>query len=197
MDATFCVIDRSGSMANCIDDTIGGFNTFLSDQPPNDLMSIYLFDNEVSELARLKKVSEIEPFNKTNYHPRGGTALLDAMGKAIKVASNCTADNITMVILTDGDENSSKTYTKAHINDLIDDRKRQGWKFVFLAANQDAIETGATLGIPEDSAMTYGVENTQEAFESLSSALSRARSGETDGVQFTRVERASSCPVGP
>ena len=197
MEATYCVIDRSGSMANCLDDTIGGFNTFLADQPKESLMSIYLFDNEVIELTRLKKVSEIEPLNKTNYRPRGGTALLDAMGQAIKVASNCTADNITMVFLTDGAENSSRTYTKAHINDLIEDRKRQGWKFVFLAANQDAIQTGATLGIPEEASLTYGVEQTQEAFQCLSSAIQRSRTDGNQGVQFTKMERASSCPAGP
>lgn len=197
MEATYCVIDRSGSMANCLDDTIGGFNTFLADQPKESLMSIYLFDNEVTELTRLETVSKIEPLNKTNYRPRGGTALLDAMGQAIKVASNCTADSITMVFLTDGAENSSRTYTKAHINDLIEDRKRQGWKFVFLAANQDAIQTGATLGIPEEASLTYGVEQTQEAFECLSSAIQRSRTDGNQGVQFTKMERASSCPAGP
>lgn len=196
MDAIFCVIDRSGSMANCIDDTIGGFNTFLADQPPDSLITTYLFDNEIIELYRLKKASEAEPLNKTNYRPRGGTALLDAMGRAIKVASKCEADNITMVFLTDGAENSSVKYTEAHINDLIDIRKRDGWKFVFLAANQDAIRTGSSLGIPAEASLTYGAENTQEAFRCLATAMQRCRTGETPCVQFTETERTSSCPAG-
>lgn len=196
MDAIFCVIDRSGSMADCIDDTIGGFNTFLSDQPKNSLMTTFLFDNEINELYRFRKASEVEPLNKTNYRPRGGTALLDAMGQAINVASNCAARTITMVFLTDGVENSSVKYTSTQINDLIDNRKRRGWKFVFLAANQDAIQTGSSLGIPAEASLTYGAENTQEAFRCLTRAMQRCRTGETPCVQFTETERTSSCPAG-
>jgi len=195
MEGIYCVIDRSGSMANCLDDTIGGFNTFLKEQPPDALMTTFLFDNEVQELYRCRQVSKVEPLTPSTYRPRGGTALLDAIGHAMKVASNCTADNVTMVILTDGAENSSKYYTKTAIRDLVDLHHREGWKFIFLAANQDAILAGGELGIPEHSSLTFNTDNIKDVFRCASNAIQRTRTGETQEVEFSQVERAASCPM--
>ena len=192
---TICVIDRSGSMAFCLDDTLGGFNTFLADQPKESKITTFLFNNEVHKFHDNVKIEDAEHLTKTNYRPSGGTALLDAIGFAIKYAND--EKDVTMVILTDGAENSSQTYTKQHVNDLIDDRKARGWNFVFLAANQDAIKTAGGIGISEGSALTFDPNNTQDAFECLTSAVSRMRKGETQDVQFSQLERTVSCPNGP
>ena len=194
-EGIFCVIDRSGSMASCLNDTIGGFNTFLMNQPPNARMTTFLFDNEVQEMYRCRQVSNVEPLTPSTYRPRGGTALLDAMGYAMKIASNCVCDTVTMVILTDGAENSSKKYTKSAIRDLVELHHQEGWKFVFLAANQDAILAGGELGIPEHSSLTFNVDNVREVFTSVSDAIERTRTGETQEVEFSQLERSVSCPM--
>ena len=185
----YCLIDRSGSMANCVDDTIGGFNTFLKEQNSETMLSITLFDNEITHLYT-KKVCDIEPLNKTTFVPRGGTALLDAIGHTIK--SVPAGEVPSIVILTDGFENSSKRYTKLHINDLIEEKKKMNWTFVFLAANQDAIESAGEIGIPESSALTFDSKNVVSAFRSASHALERKRTGETQDVVFTQFERERS-----
>ena len=195
MEGIYCVIDRSGSMASCLDDTIGGFNTFLKEQPPESLMTIFLFDNEVQEMCRCRQVSKVEPLTPSTYRPRGGTALLDAIGHAMKVASNCVTDNVTIVILTDGDENSSRNYTQKSIKDFVDIRRREGWKFIFLAANQDAILAAGELGIPEHSSLTFNTDNIKDVFRCASNAIQRTRTGETQEVEFSQVERAASCPM--
>jgi hypothetical protein len=96
----------------------------------------------------------------------------------------------TIVILTDGFENTSKKYTKLHINDLITEKKNLGWNFVFLAANQDAIQSAGELGIPEGSALTYDNGSVSSAFRSASHAIERMRTGETPKVEFTQQERS-------
>lgn len=182
----YCVLDRSGSMADCLTDTIGGFNTFLKEQDPDTVLSLTLFDNEINQVYK-KAVGDIEPLNTKTYVPRGGTALLDAIGHVIK--SVPIDETPSIVILTDGFENSSKKYSKLHINDLIEEKKKAGWTFVFLAANQDAIQSASELGISENSALTFDTRNVCGAFRAVSCGLKRQAAGETQGVCFSEEER--------
>ena len=128
------------------------------------------------------------------YRPSGGTALLDAIGTTITdVARETHHIPPTIVILTDGCENASTKYTQSHINDLIKlYKEKDNWNFVFLAANQDAIQVGNQMGIPEESAMTFSPDTVQQAFEGLSSALGRQQTGEDEHVTFTGLERQAS-----
>jgi hypothetical protein len=187
--AVYCLIDRSGSMASCVDDTIGGFNTFLQSQSPETIVSLTLFDNEITPLYT-KKALEADLLTTETFVPRGSTSLLDAIGHVIK--SVPSGEVPTIVILTDGFENTSKKYTKLHINDLITEKKNLGWNFVFLAANQDAIQSAGELGIPEGSALTYDNGSVASAFKSASNAIERLRTGETQKVQFTQEERSQA-----
>lgn len=191
------VLDRSGSMYSCLDDTLGGFNSFKNEQEDGTLMTLITFGSDITKVYEKEKVEEAQDLSKKNYKTTGSTALMDAIGFAIKLGDEapccCTPQPKTMVILTDGLENSSKKYTKAHINDLITDRRNRGWEFVFLAANQDAIVTGQQIGIPEEAALTFSqTDSTQDAFMSAASAILRCSTGETKNVSFVPVERQRS-----
>ena len=193
MSHIYFVLDRSGSMASCVDDTIGGFNTFIDNQKKDNTeayMSLYLFDNEYTSLYENKLISEVSNLDTNIYVPRGSTSLLDAIGCTIKTAEK--TDNNIIVILTDGFENTSKTYTKCHVKDLIEMKEHMGWNFVFLAANQDAISTAQSLGINSNGAMTFDQGCLHEAFEGLSAAVSRKATGKDSNVQFTGFERSAS-----
>ena len=193
MSHIYFVLDRSGSMASCVDDTIGGFNTFIDNQKKDNTeayMSLYLFDNEYTSLYENKLISEVSNLDTNIYVPRGSTSLLDAIGCTIKTAEK--TDNNIIVILTDGFENTSKTYTKSHVRDLIEMKEHMGWNFVFLAANQDAISTAQSLGINSNGAMTFDQDCLHEAFEGLSAAVSRKATGKDSNVQFTGFERSAS-----
>ena len=89
MSHIYFVLDRSGSMASCVDDTIGGFNTFIDNQKKDNTeayMSLYLFDNEYTSLYENKLISEVSNLDTNIYVPRGSTSLLDAIGCTIKTA---------------------------------------------------------------------------------------------------------------
>ena len=63
---------------------------------------------------------------------------------------------VLFVVLTDGEENSSRRYSQMMIADRIEhQRKKYGWEFVFLGANQDAIMTARGPPIPTRAAMSY------------------------------------------
>ncbi len=191
------LLDRSGSMDNCLADTIGGFNAFVREQAPKSTMSLYLFNNSFEIVYENKKIKDVEKLNISTFRPRGGTALLDAIARTIdQVEQNNTQrwadlDEVgnVIVILTDGDENSSTKYTKKEINDMISSKQAQGWKFVFLAANQDAIKSANDIGISRGAAIDFDTANMCEVMRSVSSAVSRCVTGETQDIVFTQEER--------
>jgi uncharacterized protein YegL len=167
------ILDRSGSMDSCLDDTIGGFNAFVREQIPiGGTLTLVLFDHEYTSVYSRKPINEVEPLTRETFMPRGSTALMDAIGRTIK--DNWSRNRPTVVILTDGQENSSHQYTKAHIKDLIEERQREGWTFVYLGANQDAFAEAGGLGIASCTTVNYDTRRTPDAFRALSTAMSQA-----------------------
>jgi Mg-chelatase subunit ChlD len=184
MDRIF-ILDRSGSMESCWDDTIGGFNAFLNEQKQHGgTMTLIQFDHEYLVSYETKPIAEVEPLSRETFKPRGSTALFDAIGKAIKTVKTATIPLV--IIFTDGHENASKEYTKAHINDLITERTKDGWEFVYLGANQDAFAVGAGLGIAPGATMSYDANKTPQAFAALSAAVSCRASGQTQTVDLSQ-----------
>jgi len=164
------LLDRSGSMEVCRDDTITGYNSFVESQKEfGGTMSLYQFDHEVLCVYENVPIENVEPLTLDTFEPRGGTSLLDAMGYILKKSF---PDGTVVIILTDGDENSSHTYTSAHIKDLIDMRQTQNdWKFIYLGANQDVITNATRLGIRTSS--SFDTQRTSEMFATLSPLVSR------------------------
>jgi hypothetical protein len=169
------LLDRSGSMETCWDDTIGGYNSFISDQAVfGGTVTLVQFDHEYSVTYNQKPIGEVVPLNRTTYQPRGSTALLDAIGRTIKAWTS--PDAPTIIVLTDGVENSSQHYTKGHIKDLIESKTKDGWTFVYLGANQDAFSEAGSIGIGPTCTMNFDGANTPDAFTRLSAAMSQQAS---------------------
>ena len=174
------LLDRSGSMETIADDTIGGFNAFVKDQKEfGGTLSLYLFDHEILCSYQHTDITKVPLMDNKTFQPRGSTALNDAIGNIIKSQAIPEDPSITVkfVILTDGMENASTTYTSAHIKDLIDAQTKKGWDFMYLGANQDAFTVAETMGIARQNAMTFDVHNTPEAFRSLSATMSQQARG--------------------
>ena len=117
---------------------------------------------------------------------RGTTALLDAVGDAIKHIKNIhkyareedRPQKTLFVITTDGMENSSFKFSYKDIKRLIERQKERGWEFVFLGANIDAAEVAEHIGIDRDDAVDYHADSkgTQKAYRAMSMRMSMARS---------------------
>ncbi len=188
------ILDRSGSMWETIDDTIGGFNSFIEEQQRLEnkcIFSLYYFDHEYDVVCKNIDIREVRLINRDTYQPRGQTALFDAIGMTIrKIIPN--DDNIIVVILTDGQENSSREYRKDIILSMIKEKEELGWSFIYLGANQDAIESANTIGINSNSAMTYSSNAVRGCFSAVSGAITRVRTREQNQVHFTPQERSES-----
>jgi uncharacterized protein YegL len=198
-----CVLDRSGSMYTIIDDAISGFNYFLNEQKKiegNANMSTMLFDTDFI-VSELKDIQNVENFNSKTYSPRGGTALYDAIGKTIDneldrlstLPKGERPEKTLCVILTDGDENSSKEYHQDLIKRMITEMREEfNWEFIFLAANQDAMFTADGLGISKGNSMNFDAtgDGITYAYASMSTATSHYRaSTETSYDIFEKSEK--------
>lgn len=182
------ILDRSGSMAGLEQDTIGGFNSMIEKQKKEDgecYVTTILFDHEITTLHDRMKLADIEPLTDKDYTVRGCTALIDAIGSTVsKIASihkYARPEDIpatTMfVITTDGLENASKEYSSDKVKKMIEEKKKEGWEFLFIGANIDAVETARHFGIAEDRAVNYHADKkgTSVVFDSVSRAVGCAR----------------------
>ena len=116
------ILDRSGSMNGLEKDTIGGYNSFLEKQRKLEgdaYISTVLFDHEMTVLHDRVDIKKVELLTEKDYEPRGCTALLDAVGSAIKHIGNVhkyarredVPEKTIFVIITYGMENASHKYT--------------------------------------------------------------------------------------
>ena len=183
------ILDRSGSMCGLESDTIGGFNSLIEKQKKLDgtcYVSTVLFDNFQEVLHDRAELSKIKPMTSNDYTVRGSTALLDAIGGAIKHIGNIhkyarkedVPEHPLFVITTDGMENASRFYNSDTVKEMIEHQKNKyGWEFLFLGANIDAVETARTFGISEDRAVTYHADSvgTQKNFAAVSDAVCSVR----------------------
>lgn len=160
------ILDRSGSMAGLEADTIGGFNSMLEQQkegPGDATVTTVLFNQETQILHDRIPLDGVAPLSPRDYSAGGLTALLDAVGQTIlkidrareKTGEKHRASRVLVVITTDGLENASREFTDEQVRKLIGERKEQGWEFLFLGANIDAVETAARYGIAEDRAADF------------------------------------------
>lgn len=179
------IIDRSGSMAGKEKDVIGGVNNFLAEQKKVEgeaLVTVLKFSDRVTTLCRLTPVSDVRPLDY--YTPSGNTALLDAVGYEIveldKAWSRHYPDRTIVVVVTDGEENASKSYSKLEIMNRIQDRERSGkWNFVYLGASAAAFHEAKTMGFDWQNTAQYRdtARGTQSAYFAASASVSALRGG--------------------
>jgi hypothetical protein len=63
---------------------------------------------------------------------------------------------VLIQIITDGEENSSRTYSGDHIKTMVKSAETDGdWTFQFLGANVDAFKMGATFGMNAANTASY------------------------------------------
>lgn len=189
------LLDRSGSMSRHVTAAIGGFNDFLAEQQQVEglaRLTLVLFDDVLETPCDNIPLCEVVPLDSRTYTTRGCTALLDAIGLTVESFEKRIAalpkasrpSQVIFAIFTDGLENASRRYTWRQLSDKIRERQeKEGWQFLFLAANQDAIATAAQMNIHADNAATAsfsdkGVQGSARAFSRKTRALRESLTAE-------------------
>ena len=158
------ILDRSGSMQGMEEPAVESFNRFLKDQKSVEgqaNITLMLFDTEFLKPINAQDIATVNKMTADRFEPRGATALLDAIGISIKetrkrikaLPEQEQPGKVIFAIFTDGYENSSRLYDWSEISAKIAKRtSKDGWEFLFLAANEDAIATASRLNIDQNNA---------------------------------------------
>ncbi len=183
------ILDRSGSMNGLEKDTIGGYNSMIAKQQKEEgeaYVSTVLFDDSTEVISDRVPIGEVKPMTDKEYYVRGCTALLDAVGGAIKHIGNIhkyarkedVPAKTLFVITTDGLENASRKYSFDDVKKMIErQQEKYNWEFIFLGANIDAIKVAGSMGICRDSAANYKCDEAGTAlnFQVLEEAVTKVR----------------------
>jgi hypothetical protein len=159
------VLDRSSSMGAVVEETVEGFNTFVKDQQESAdgtcLLTLTQFNTEYEIVYSGKPIAKVPPLY---FRPAGYTALHDAVGRTINEVGKRLADTpedkrpgmVVMVIITDGEENSSREFNLEQVKTMIEHQTdKYHWEFIFLGQNIDAFHAGHGLGLSNQNAMHF------------------------------------------
>ena len=186
------ILDRSGSMSGLESDTIGGFNAMIQKQKKEEgeaYVSTILFNNVSEVLHDRIRLKDIPKMTTNDYTVQGCTALIDAIGGAIRHIGNIhkyarpedVPIHTMFIITTDGQENASRQYSSNEVRKMIEHQKEKyGWEFLFIGANIDAVETASHFGISRNRAVNYNADSkgTQVLYKTLSAPISAMRADE-------------------
>ena len=176
------LIDETGSMDKILNDTIGGFNTFLKQQKQIEdariKFSLILFNsNKIEKRYIDAHILDVAELNTQNYRPMGGTPLFDTIGKTINELAD--KKDVLFVILTDGEENSSEEYTSEAVKKMIGEQEKLGWQFLYLGVDMDKFDDAHNIGISKH--FSVDSVNTRGAYASLGkTVLNYVKTGEVD-----------------
>ena len=168
------ILDKSGSMSGTESDTAGGFNSLIEKQKnelANAWVTTWLFNGQAELLYDRVPIREVMPMTAADIVVGGNTALYDAVGNAIKqteliqkhLRKEDVPDLTMIAIMTDGYENASRQYNNCEIRELIEQKKKDGWEFLFLAAGIDAREETDRIAISRSYQMDW--YSASEAFD--------------------------------
>lgn len=193
------IIDRSGSMSGLESDTIGGFNSLVKKQKKEDgqcYVSTVLFSDRSKVIHDRVSISDIKEMTEDDYCPNGCTALIDAIGGAIKHISSVhryirpedVPEHTMFVITTDGLENSSHNYSSKEVKKMVREKEKEGWEFLFIGANIDSVETAQSFGISSDRAVNYNADSkgTEILYESVCAQVSNVRKNKSVSADWSR-----------
>lgn len=171
------ILDRSGSMETLRSDTIGGFNAFLKEQqeqPGKATLTLVQFDSQdpYEVLCDFKSIREVPGLTYQTFVPRSATPLLDAVGRGINdieskisvLKKSQAPENIVFMIITDGQENSSREFKLSRIKEMVKEKTAQGWHFLFLSADLQSFSEAGDMGYDANISVFFDSGGTRDSW---------------------------------
>lgn len=200
------ILDESGSMSSCKEATIAGFNEFVQGhaQPTQSgaaYLSLVKFNApHVQTVYENVPVAQVQDLTNTTYSPGGGTNLLDAVGETItrintflSTLPESERPGVLIMIMTDGEENASRTYSHAQIKHMVKVCETEAdFTFMFLGANVDAFAMGSTFGMNASNTAAYSTTSMRATMEVMLENTRAVRVAKSAGVSTQELYDSNS-----
>ena len=195
------ILDESGSMMTIqeqaftgVNETIESIRQAQQEHPDdNQMLCLVSFSSWGEKYVRVRidceKIEKVEDLAWEQYHPVGGTPLLDALGMSINSLKELVreGDHVLVTVITDGMENSSCVYTEKDIQSLVASLSLKGWVFTFIGANQDSERTASGMGIKSSMDFEATAQGSGMMFHKMQSAhreyYKKVRMSKASGIE--------------
>lgn len=183
------ILDRSGSMQSCIEETMEGINTQITQIKELDsrysdqqiVTSLTIFNQNITPVWNRLNCAELRELTYSDYVPNGTTALYDAIGLTIRDLQDTVAEeldagkaSVVVVIITDGYENTSKYFNRKSIAEMIENLQRtEKWIFSYIGSTIDAVEIAISLNIDKENSMCFKTSESVNMYKSISGSLKK------------------------
>jgi Mg-chelatase subunit ChlD len=187
----YILLDRSASMLERWEAALGAVNTYartLANSKVNTKITVAVFDDQYEIIWRDVAPSVCTPITSKNVNPRGRTALNDAIGRIVLQAKTDNSEKAAIVIMTDGEENSSRELTQGHAAGLLAECRLRGWQIIFLGIDHDNTELARRYGAAPAEFIATGKESIAALMANV--AEKRTTHGQTgQRIAFTDAEK--------
>jgi hypothetical protein len=206
----YILLDRTGSMESIWDEALKSVNAYAEElgkdeegEPEIDTtISLAVFDAQdgmqFDVLRRNVKAEEWKDVTNDEASPRGMTPLFDAIGRMMTIAESDKPEKAVVVVMTDGEENSSTELTKENVKDRLDRAREKGWEIVFLGAEFANFADASAVGVSAAKSMGVSKDNLEGTMRSLSTK-SKAYGGAQQGdapIEFNDADREAAGEEG-
>ncbi len=196
------ILDESGSMSGVHNDTLMGVNGLLASQrtdPIKSFVKIVTFEGGSVRTVRNSHIDNTPDLSRADYTPRGGTNLLDAIGQTLLEASEYLKQfrsdrrpSVIFQITTDGEENSSRSFSFDKIKSLISKATEAGWVFSFVGAGIDSFKVSGSLGIAAAATSNYSHATTRSTYDAMGTSMGRMKKMMADGTTNEQLYATAS-----
>ena len=154
------ILDESGSMHSIYNQALSGANETIQSiraaqenyPGQNHRFSFVTFNTvgkQVKTVIDDAPIADVKDLKESDYRPNACTPLYDAMGMSIPALERKVkeGDSVLVTVITDGLENASREYSGKAVKEMVTRLREKGWTFVYIGANQDAVEVARELNI--------------------------------------------------
>ncbi len=189
----YILLDGSGSMKRQWFETLAAIEAYVQTTKAANVHSqilLHIFEGgKLEYIARNVSIADWKPLRDDppgSYW--GGTPLYDAISLMCRRLRDLDPPRCSILIVTDGDENESRSTDLVQAKAMLDWCRAKGWQITFIGANFNNREQSGLLGADKNSAIGVSVKHLTDATTAL--ARKRARYGlYGEAMHYTDAEQ--------
>lgn len=200
---SYILLDRTGSMEPIWSEALSSVNAYadglasLDGGPRVDAdITLAVFDAQdglqFDVLRNTVDAGAWKDVTSNEVSPRGMTPLYDAIGKIVSLAEKDRPEKAIIVIMTDGEENSSQEMTNASARAALDRVRAKGWEVVFLGAEFSNFDDAVGVGQTSSRNMAVSKDSLSDSMGRLADKSKAFASGAAPSVEWNDEDRAAA-----